>query len=257
MFDGAAIKTAFGKAAGHYDANADLQQEVRRRALRLGVQCWPKAADILDAGCGTGAFFDDVRALALSWRVFGCDVSPGMCRVAQQRHHRIMAASAEALPVADAMFDGVFSSLMLQWVNDPRVALAEMARVLKPGGALVLSTFAEGTLFELKQAFLAVDGAPHVSDFAAPHRLLEQARDAGFALVLAHQAPIVRHYPDTVALMRALQAVGATNALSSRRRGLMTSRQFSRLEQAYAKNFSGPEGLSATWKALYLVLQKL
>lgn len=257
MFDTRAMKSSFGKAAPHYDANADLQRDVRRHALSLGMQCWPKAVDILDIGCGTGALFDDVHALRLPWRITGCDLAPGMCAVAINRQRRVAAADAQALPFAGGAFGGIFSSLMLQWVSDPQAVFHEMARVLKPGGSAVVSTFAEGTLYELQQSFLAVDGAPHVSEFLAPHYSLMQAREAGLSLLLAHQVPMVRHYPDTVALMRDLQAIGATNALSGRRRGMMTSRQFSRLEQAYAKKFSTAQGLPATWQALYLVLHKL
>lgn len=256
MFDARAVKTSFSKAAERYDVSADLQREVRRHTMALGMQCWPKAADILDIGCGTGALQNDARALQLSWRITGCDLAPGMCRVALERQRRIVAADAEALPFADGAFGGVFSSLMLQWVSDPQAAFHEIARVLKPGGNAVISTFGEGTLYELQQSFLAVDGAPHVSEFLAPHYSIMQAREAGLSLLLAHQVPIVRHYEDTVALMRDLQAIGATNALAGRRRGLMTSRQFSRLEEAY-KKFSTPQGLPATWQALYLVLHKL
>ncbi len=257
MFDTRAVKTSFGRAADQYDLHADLQREVRRHTLSFALQCWPKTAQILDVGCGTGALSDDVRALKLSWRVAGCDVAPGMCEVAAKRHRRIVNADAEALPFADALFEGVFSSLMLQWVNHPQTVFHEMARVMKPGASAVVSTFAEGTLFELAQAFAVIDALPHVSTFAAPHTILAEAHAAGLALALAHQASIVQHYPDTVALMRALQNIGATNSLGSRRRGMMTSRQFAQLEQAYAKKFSTPQGLPATWQALYFVLQKI
>lgn len=256
MFDARAVKTSFGRAAEYYDASADLQHSVRRHGIGLGLQCWPKTAEVLDIGCGTGALFDDIRALGLHWRVTGCDLSPGMCGVAFQRQRRVAAASAEALPFADGRFDGAFSSLMLQWANDPQAVFHEMARILKPGGSAVISTFTEGTLYELSQAFLAIDEAPHVSHFAPPHELIRQAREAGLTLALAHQVPAVRHYPDTVALMRALQAIGATNALGNRRRGMMTSRQFARLEQAYVKKFSTPEGIAATWQTFHLVLRK-
>lgn len=256
MFDARAVKLSFSKAADHYDTHAELQRDVRRQLLALAMQCWPKAAQVLDLGCGTGMFLDDIRSLKLSWRAMGCDLAPGMCNVVAKNHRRVACADAEHLPFADASFDGVFSSLMLQWISDPRAAFDEMARVLKPGCHAVVSTFAEGTLYELAQAFAAIDEAPHVSRFAPPHALMEAAHHAGFSMLLAHQVPIVQRYPDTVALMRALQNIGATNAEADRKRGLMTSRQFARLEQSYAKRFSSPQGLPATWQALYLVLQK-
>lgn len=249
MFDTQAVKTAFGRAAAMYDAHADLQRHMRAYAVELAKPHWRPGAHILDAGCGTGLLADGVP-----WRITGLDLSPAMCALAAKRI-TVLAADMEHIPLADEGFDGVFSSLALQWANDPAKAFSEMARVLKPGRMAVISTLAEGTLAELAQAFKAVDEAPHVSDFLPVHHLLSLAHKAGFSLSQARQIPIIEYYPDSVALMRALQNIGATNARRGRKKGLMTSRQFARIEQAY-RRFQTKEGLPATWQALYLVLRK-
>lgn len=250
MFDTRTISASFGQAAAHYDAHADLQREVRRHAVALAQRYWPRGARILDLGCGTGALADEVK----TWRITGLDRASGMCEVAAKRNLPVVNADAVSLPVQDRYFDGVFSSLMLQWVSDTPAVWREVARVTKPGGYAMLATFAEGTLHELSQAFCAVDDAPHVSAFAPAHRLLEEAQAAGLSLSLARQVPVVQYYPDTIALMRKLQVIGATHAHPNRRRGLMTSRQFARLEQAYQR-FATPRGLPATWQVLYLMLR--
>jgi malonyl-CoA O-methyltransferase len=252
MFDTEALKHTFGQAAAHYDAHAELQREVREHCIMLAKHYWSRGASVLDVGCGTGAVADESKSFG--WNITGADVAPGMCALAA-KHHAVINASAEALPFVDESVDGVFSSLMLQWMNDPSRALGEIARVLKPGAHAVLSTFAEGTLFELEQAFRAVDDAPHVSRFLAPHRFLELAEAAEFSLTFAQQVRVVEYYHDAVALMRRLQAIGATNKDKNRRRGLMTSRQFAALEKAY-EPFRQPEGLPATWQVLYVVVEK-
>lgn len=251
MFDTRMIQENFGGAAKSYDENALLQLQVRRACLLLARRHFPARAQVLDIGCGTGALAHEAK----EWRIAGLDISPGMCAFAR-RHCRVVNADARALPFADESFSGVFSSLMLQWVDERPAAFAEMARVLKPGGIAVLSTLAEGTLHELSEAFSMVDGAPHVSEFAPPHTLIEEAGRAGFLLTLVRQSPVVEYYPDTIAIMRALQSIGATNKASVRRKGLMTPRQFSRLESFYRQRFGRSAGLPVTWQALYLVLKK-
>jgi malonyl-CoA O-methyltransferase len=252
MFDTLAIKESFDRAATDYDAHAELQREVRRQLISLAVQVWPRQARVLDAGCGTGAFFAETSNF--DWRVIGLDVAPGMCKVARQHLVPVINSSVEAIPLGENIFDGVFSSLMLQWLDTPAYAFAEMARVLKPGCHAVISTFIDGTLDELKTAFAAIDDTPHVSEFLPTHEIIKQAKDAGFTLALARQVRIEETYPDTIALMRRLQNIGATNQRSHRRKGLMTSRQFTRLEQTYPHT---KRGFPATWQTLYLVLQKL
>jgi malonyl-CoA O-methyltransferase len=252
MFDTQAVKYSFADAAEEYDAHAELQHEVRAHCVQLAAQFWPHGSRVLDVGCGTGAFIGE--ADARGWRPVGLDIADGMCKAARDYMAPVINASAESIPLGENIFDGVFSSLMLQWLNHPARAFGEMARVLKPGCHAVVSTFVEGTLCELSTAFKTIDDAPHVSEFLSSHEIIKYAEGAGFALALARQVRIEETYPDIIALMRRLQSIGAANRHSKRRKGLMTSRQFSRLEQAYTRS---PQGCVATWQALYLVLQKL
>ncbi len=251
MFDTQAIKENFGSNASQYDKYADLQRAVRRHAANLALQYWPKNGKILDAGCGTGALAFEL----FGYELYGFDVSPGMCAVAQKHMSNCVNADARQIPFSDNVFDGVFSSLMLQWVHETASVFSEMHRVSKDNGVAVITTLLDGTLQELKDAFAAVDGLPHVSGFAHAADLLQQAEAAGFSLAVAKQDKIVEYYPDTIALMRSLQVIGATNKHVKRSKGLMTPSQFTTLEKAYAE-FRQKDGLPATWQVLTLVLRK-
>lgn len=250
VFDTPAIQSAFSRAAQGYDDYAMLQRHVRAHGAALAKRHWENGAHILDMGTGTGALARE----GVPWRITGLDLSPGMCGEAA-KHMPVVNADAASMPFADASFGGVFSSLMLQWVNDPAAVFTETARVMKQGAHAVISTLAAGTLAELESSFREVDGASHVSRFAEPHSILSQAQSAGLALAEARQVPVTEHYPDVVALMRALQAIGASHKAAERRRSLMTPRQFARMECAYEKH-RVPQGLPATWQVLYVVLQK-
>ena len=100
---------------------------------------------VLDVGCGTGvvarAAVDRVRP---GGRVVGLDASPGMLAVARDRGAGVewRQGSAERLPFEDGSFDAVTSQFALMFFDDRDGAVAEMARVLVPGGAVGVTTWA-------------------------------------------------------------------------------------------------------------------
>ena len=96
-------------------------------------------ARVLEAGCGTGLLLEGVAAVAD--RVYGCDLSPGMIAKARDRGHPVAVGSVTALPFADASFDLVYSLKVLAHVPDLGAALAEMARVVCPGGHVVFDSY--------------------------------------------------------------------------------------------------------------------
>jgi len=109
---------------------------------------WPRSGDrILDIGTGTGW-----AARLAAWRgarVTGVDIAPGMIAAAEalaeglEPRPEFRVAPAEALPFDDESFDGVMSTYGVIFSDDPRTAVAEMARVLRPGGRLGLATWAD------------------------------------------------------------------------------------------------------------------
>lgn len=253
MYNTQAIQQHFGSAAPHYERYAALQRSIRRHAMEMGRSYWPVGSRLLDIGAGTGEFSAMAERAGTRWQVFNVDIAFGMCAQAARRCSAIN-ANAEILPFATASADGVFSSLMLQWVNRPANVFSEIARVVRIGGYAVIATLVEGTLFELKHAFSNVDSKPHVNAFAPAHRVLADAENAGLSLVSAEQKAIMEYYPDVVALMHALQIIGASNSHQHRARGMMTPRKCAALERQYAA-FATSQGLPATWQVLFMVLE--
>jgi SAM-dependent methyltransferase len=96
---------------------------------------------ILDAGCGSGPLFAELRDGGAI--VTGIDSSTKMLELARRRlgdgADLQVADLASPLPFADAEFDDVIASLVLHYLEDWGPALAELRRVLKPGGRLIVS----------------------------------------------------------------------------------------------------------------------
>jgi SAM-dependent methyltransferase len=97
----------------------------------------PGPRRLLDAGCGTGF---NLLALGRLGRATGIDLAPEAVAFCRERGVRAVRASLLALPFPDAAFDAVtsFDVIYHAWVTDDRAAVAEMARVLRPGGALLV-----------------------------------------------------------------------------------------------------------------------
>ncbi|SDW47069.1 Methyltransferase domain-containing protein [Amycolatopsis xylanica] len=96
---------------------------------------------ILDAGCGSGPLFETLRDRGAT--VSGFDASAGMIDMARRRlgdeaDLRVHDLT-DPLPYPDAAFDDVVSSLVLHYLRDWDAPLAELRRVLKPGGRLIVS----------------------------------------------------------------------------------------------------------------------
>ena len=96
---------------------------------------------VLDIAAGTGT--SSAAIARTGARVTALDFSAGMVAVGRQRHPDIefVEGDATALPFDDSSFEAVTVSFGLRNVNDPHAALAEMRRVLVPGGRLVICEF--------------------------------------------------------------------------------------------------------------------
>ncbi|MDB5067971.1 MAG: methyltransferase protein [Chloroflexi bacterium] len=121
---------------------ANTMPEIRAaKAAMLDALAVRDGATVLDVGCGTG---DDARELARlvgpEGRAVGVDASETMIAEARRRAHGsglhvdFEVTDAQHLPFPDDTFDACRTERMLSHVADPRAALAEMARVTRPGG---------------------------------------------------------------------------------------------------------------------------
>jgi len=140
------VSGMFDDVAKHYDrtnaflsgGNAMLWRAATVRAVA------PAAGErILDIAAGTGTSSAALQKNGA--RVVAVDFSPGMVEEGRKRHKNIefIVADATKLPFGDNEFDAVSISFGLRNIEDPKTALSEMYRVLKPGGRLVICEFSK------------------------------------------------------------------------------------------------------------------
>jgi ubiquinone/menaquinone biosynthesis C-methylase UbiE len=115
--------------------------EAMRDAAIARARLTPGAV-VADVGTGTGFVVEGLAPLV--GRVYAFDESPEMVAVARRRlaaydNVEIRQASGDRLPLSDGSLDAVFGNMVLHHTPDPAAAIAELVRVLRPGGRLVLT----------------------------------------------------------------------------------------------------------------------
>jgi demethylmenaquinone methyltransferase/2-methoxy-6-polyprenyl-1,4-benzoquinol methylase len=149
------VAAMFDAVARRYDLTNTVlsfgQDRWWRRCTRIAVAA--KAGErVLDLAAGTAvSTIEFTRAGA--WSV-AADFSLEMLRAGRHRRVPLVGADALALPFADGVFDAVTISFGLRNVADPDAALAEMARVTRPGGRLVVCEFSIPTWAPFRIVYL-------------------------------------------------------------------------------------------------------
>jgi ubiquinone/menaquinone biosynthesis C-methylase UbiE len=140
------VKDVYGGQQGAFLATASkisLHIQFGRRLLRTRKFDLRGMKSILDVGSGAGQIAGHLLEFADPDALITCtDLSANMLQRARQRlasdRPAYIAADLSALPFADESFDGITCGYVLEHVPDPRAGLAEMARVLRQGGRLLL-----------------------------------------------------------------------------------------------------------------------
>jgi NADH dehydrogenase [ubiquinone] 1 alpha subcomplex assembly factor 5 len=218
VFDRRAVRRHRDRAARTVGAVADGLRDAAERLLDRLDDTTQRFTQALDIG-GRGVVAPLLRARGIA--VVSCDLSPAMAAL---NGGLAVAADEEFLPFLGETFDLVVASLSLHWVNDLPGALIQLRLTLRPGGLLLASLPALGTLAELRQglteaeAALTGGAAPRVSPFADLRDCAALLQRAGFALPVADVEELRLLYADPFALLRDLRGAGEANALRERDR---------------------------------------
>ena len=193
MFDGIARR---------YDLTNDVlslgQDRAWRRATIAAIAASP-GERVLDLAAGTGTSSEPFADAGVE--VVPCDFSLGMLQVGKRRRPDLAftAGDATRLPFADASFDAVTISFGLRNVVDTETALAEMLRVTRPGGRLVVCEFSTPSWTPFRTVYSGYLMR------ALPSMARAVARQSDSYVYLAES---IRDWPDQQALGRVIRAAG-------------------------------------------------
>lgn len=160
----------------------------------------------------------------------------------------LLCADEEYLPFGPATLDLVVSGLALQLVNDLPGALIQIRHALKPDGLMLATLLGAGSLVELREALLIAEteleggATPRVAPLADVRTLGGLLQRAGFALPVADADTVRAAYPNPLALMHQLRAMGASNALTRDYRKPLTRRVLAYASEIYSERHPAPDG---------------
>jgi len=179
------LRGLWQRYAARYDRDMGFFERLQFRGGREWV-CAQATGDVLEVAIGTGRNLPFYPSEA---RLTGIDFSPAMLGIARHRaadldrQVELHEGDAQQLPFADACFDTVVCTLSLCGIPDDRAAIAEMHRVLRPGGTLLLLDHigSHHTLIYLGQRLLEKLTLRMLGDHQT-RRPLPLVHQAGFAI---------------------------------------------------------------------------
>jgi SAM-dependent methyltransferase len=211
-------------------------------------------------GTGGGAYAAAIAGRKGGLRTLQADVSPRLaamaaaaCPAAETRE------GASPLAFGEGALDLALSGLTLHAENDPVGALVQFRRALRPDGLFLGVMLGGRTLHELRSALAEAEAevegglSPRVAPMADLRDVGALLQRAGFAMPVADAERLTVDYPDALALMRDLRAMGEANALAGRRRGFTRRATLLRAAALYAEAFGRPDGrIPATFELVFM-----
>jgi malonyl-CoA O-methyltransferase len=246
------LQLNFSRAAERYDAHAFLQREQLQRVAQAALEHMVEQGRIIDIGCGTGMFASVVKPERPNWWVAGVDFSYGMAQKATARCASLQ-GDATALPFASDSAEGIVSSLCMQWVQDRAAMMAEIHRVLKPGGLAIIATLGGDTLRELHETTQKTQVPLGLLKMQSFNDYRALAAASGMQIACAQRTVQTQYYRSVEALLTSMRAIGAGNAGS---RNFIPPRRFVQMIQQYEASYGDSRGIPATWENVFLMLRK-
>lgn len=245
------VARQFSRAAATYDEVAQLQCEMADRLIdRIPTGA---SGTLVDFGCGTGYALQQLAGIP-QLELVGIDIAKGMIQQAQTRpvSARLIVADLEQTDLRNQSVSFAFSNAAIQWC-DSHASFSEMARVLKPGGRLLVSTFGSGTLREWKSAWHSInDRNQRVHDFESCDHLRNALVESGFDKIEIASETRQLTFGSVDMLLQNVRKLGATNAAADRSAGMLGREKYLKLRHHFERQLQTAGSISVSFVCIFL-----
>ncbi|MBF0447398.1 MAG: methyltransferase domain-containing protein [Magnetococcales bacterium] len=236
------------------DPNALINQVGQQLLIRL-EEIKIKPQKILNFGSRSGLITQQLRKKWPKATVVAATFSENAAKnsapyqgLLRRSRQPALVAAGNALPFKRNGFDVVLSNMALHWSGNPAATLREMRRILKPGGALLITVPGAESLQELKSCLARIDETfwgrvwPRVPHFMDMREFGDLLASSGFTQPIADRDPIQATFADTETLIGGLKRMGAGNHHANRLKGLTPKGYIQQLDRLYQQQFGQPDG---------------
>ena len=185
------VAAGYARWAPVYDSPGNPLIALEEPVVREILAAWPPGSRVLDAACGTGRH--TVHLAALGHDVTGTDRSPEMLATAAAKNAKVqlVRGSTDALPFPTGSFDAAVCALLFDHLLEIDATVGELARVVRPGGRLLISNIHPTmALIGAHASFRDADDEPHFmrSNHHSVPTYLRTFRDRGLTVVECAEA---------------------------------------------------------------------
>lgn len=261
------IAQQFSRAANTYDSAAEVQLDIAFDAMSFLPSHYKNGLDI---GCGTGRMSQQLNSRCD--RLIAMDLAFGMVSYAQQQNVVTepsicwLQGDADSLPVSDSSIDMLYSSMVLQWVDDQQKVMSEVSRVMTSGSNAILAIMVDGSFSQLNDSWLNIDRQRHVNKFFTAQSWKEAANSQGLQVKM-HEKQYVTWHQNIKKLLCSIKSIGAnvvldrqnstsTDSASSQSHNLVNRRSLQLLETYYIQKYAENMQLPLTYQVCFLHCSK-
>jgi ubiquinone/menaquinone biosynthesis C-methylase UbiE len=177
-----ARQNVFEERSEEYDQWFDENPVIYQTELKILREAVPSEGKGLEIGVGSGRF---AAPLSIA---HGVDPAPSMLKIAKERGIQVQVGQAESLPYGDGEFDYAAIITSLCFISDPKKALREARRVLKPGGKLILAILdRESPMGKLYQSSKEEDPYYRHASFHSADEVIRLLKQTGYEKITCRQ----------------------------------------------------------------------
>ncbi len=255
----------FNRSASSYESHADVQTRMADRLLDL----WsgPVPQKILEFGCGTGILTRRLQKRFPESLLLATDAAPAMLEEARKRCTengggglQFVLQDAQGLSdfrehaISVSPFDLVASNALVQWFPDLEKHLEFAWRLVKPGGAYLLSGFSLSNFSELNSLLAEPPFSYRNFPGHDPKSVETAATNSGWKVIEMREWEEKEILPSALDVLHRLQVLGSTR--DPREGGRLNRKSLSYLISEYTRRFGETDGVRLTWKPWIALLKR-
>ncbi|AEF92962.1 biotin biosynthesis protein BioC [Desulfotomaculum nigrificans CO-1-SRB] len=271
MIDKNVLKKNFSRNAVNYDTYAVIQKKMAHQLLKtisFEHKDTHDSINILDIGCGTGYFTEQLARCYPNANITAVDIAPGMIEYARKKLRskkiEFLCADIEEVEI-NRKYDLIVSNATFQWFNQLEQTIIKLDAMLKNSGMLAFSTFGPMTFNELHRSYkmaadklnLVIDSLPGQKFFSCEDLLnicQRSLADTSFSYKVAGLEKYEYEYFDTVRdFLKSVKKIGANNSNCDRKTIPALIKEMIKI---YETTFTEGNRIKVTYHCIFLTVEK-